>query len=186
MRKALWAAAAASVALVSTAAWATVTFDPDSGTGFVGKGDVQLAFGWNNSQAQKNANGVTFTYESDQSYDVTCEWTTLTGGKNSKTIYHDVTNHKSTSVSSTIAYDARMKNQYTGYNLLGLGSTVTTGTPVPNIGDPCPQGGGLADSDPPGNDAVVTDVEIDPASVVSGFFVNFNGNKAQLNWPIVV
>lgn len=174
------------MALVSTAAWASVTFDPDTDTGFVGKGDVQMAFGWNNSQAQKNATSVLFTYESDQSYDVTCEWTTVTGGKNSKTIYHAVTNHKSTSVTDTVAYDARLKNQYTGYNLTGAGSTVTTGTPVPNIGDACPQGGGLSDSDPPANDAVVTDVEIDPASVISGLFVTFNGIKVQLNWPAVI
>jgi len=26
---------------------AAVTFDASNGTGFVGKGDVQLAFGWN-------------------------------------------------------------------------------------------------------------------------------------------
>lgn len=174
------------MALVSTAAWATVTFDPNSGTGFVGKGDVQIAFGWNNSQAQKNANGVSFTYESDQSYDVTCDWTTVTGGRISKTIYHEATNHKSTSLSSTIAYDARLKNQYTGYTLIGAGATTTTGDPVPAIGDACPQGGGWSDSDPPGNDAIVTDVEVDPASVVSGLFVTFNGNKVQLSWPIVI
>ena len=34
---------------------ASVTFNPATGTGFVGKGDVQLAYGWNNKQLQDNA-----------------------------------------------------------------------------------------------------------------------------------
>lgn len=34
-------------------ATATVTFDPTTGKGFVGKGDLQTAFGWNNNQLQK-------------------------------------------------------------------------------------------------------------------------------------
>jgi hypothetical protein len=47
----------------SSPATATVTFDAGTGTGFVGKGDVQLALGWNNKQLQDNASGVSFTYE---------------------------------------------------------------------------------------------------------------------------
>ena len=43
--------AAIAALAVSTAALATVTFDPATGIGFVGKGDVQLAFGWNNATA---------------------------------------------------------------------------------------------------------------------------------------
>jgi hypothetical protein len=34
------------------AAFAAITFNPDDGTGFVGKGDVQEAFGWNNHALQ--------------------------------------------------------------------------------------------------------------------------------------
>lgn len=45
---------------VVASALAAVTFDASTGTGFVGKGDVQLAFGWNNKQLQANAAGVTF------------------------------------------------------------------------------------------------------------------------------
>lgn len=38
---------------------ATITFNPPPGdcTGFVGKGDVQTACGWNNAQLQANAGG---------------------------------------------------------------------------------------------------------------------------------
>lgn len=53
--KTLVALAAATLATVAIAA---VTFDPVTGTGFVGKGDVQTAFGWNNQQLQQNADGV--------------------------------------------------------------------------------------------------------------------------------
>lgn len=49
-----------AVLMVATAAFAAVTFDPGTGTGFAGKGDVQLIFGWNNKQLQDNANSVQF------------------------------------------------------------------------------------------------------------------------------
>jgi hypothetical protein len=55
-------AAAASLAAAAPAS-AAVTFDPSTGSGFVGKGDVQVALGWNNKQLQDNAAGVSFTYE---------------------------------------------------------------------------------------------------------------------------
>jgi hypothetical protein len=34
----------------------------------VGKGDVQLAFGWNNAQAQQNAQALSFTYNTAETY----------------------------------------------------------------------------------------------------------------------
>jgi opacity protein-like surface antigen len=57
MKKMLLAAGIA-LATISTAAVAAVTFDPATGTGFVGKGDIQLAFGWNNKAAQDNATAL--------------------------------------------------------------------------------------------------------------------------------
>jgi hypothetical protein len=45
---------------VPAAASASVTVDPVTGIGFVGKGEVQTAFGWNNDVLQKNAFNVTF------------------------------------------------------------------------------------------------------------------------------
>ena len=119
----------------SAAALATVTFDSTTGTGFVGKGDVQLAFGWNNATLQKNASGVTFTYNAVDTYDAECYWETETG--NGKIIVHDITVPKHTSVNATIAYDPRVRNQITGFNLKGFGTTVTDGT-VPVVGDACP------------------------------------------------
>lgn len=57
-------ASAAALALAATAAFAAVTFDPATGTGFVGKGDVQLVFGWNNKALQDNADFIDFRLNS--------------------------------------------------------------------------------------------------------------------------
>ncbi|WP_188644909.1 hypothetical protein [Tsuneonella deserti] len=52
---------------------------------------MQLAFGWNNAAAQKNATAVSFVYDEVKTYDVTCEWVKVTGGPKSKTVHHDIT-----------------------------------------------------------------------------------------------
>ena len=80
----------AAAALMTTAASASV--DGDAATGwFVGKGDVQTAFGWNNATLQTEAGDVSFRYDTSADYDVTCEWDT----ENKKgTIHHSVTNTK--------------------------------------------------------------------------------------------
>jgi hypothetical protein len=165
MKKLLWAAAA--TVFISTAAMATVTFDPQSGTGFVGKGDVQTAFGWNNSQIQKNAGGVTFTYNLTAVYDVTCEWQTVTGGPNSRVIIHDVTVPRHINVNDTVSYTARTQNQISGFILNGFGSE-TDGATIPQVGDSCPNGG----------DGTI--VEVDETSYTAGLFVNYGGNSVQI------
>jgi hypothetical protein len=151
-------AAGAALAFFSTASIASVTYD-DAGYGFVGKGDVQTAYGWNNATAQKQQNSVSFYLKDEASYDVTCEWETVTGGKKSKTIVHTVTKHKT--VINTAALDATSKKtgQYTGWFLNGAVEEFTPVT-VPAVGDSCPQGGGNSSSDPEENDAVVTAVDL--------------------------
>jgi hypothetical protein len=54
------AVGAIAALVVAGSALAAITFDPATGTGFVGKGDVQLVYGWNNKQAQDNASSVDF------------------------------------------------------------------------------------------------------------------------------
>jgi hypothetical protein len=130
-------AAAATVGLAASAHGA-VTFEFGTGAGFVGKGDVQTAFAWNNAQLQRNAAGVSFEATSTTSYDVTCEWQTETGGPNSKVIDHAVTVHRNTHVNGSITYDPRVRTQITGFTLRGYGQTTTTGGTVPVIGDSCP------------------------------------------------
>lgn len=121
----------------SAAMFASVTFDPETGIGFVGKGDVQSAFGWNNSAAQNNAKNVTFTYTQTEEMRQDCytdaneeqgkpDWQ-LTGYRT-----------KTREVGSEVAYDARKKNQYTGYNLTGLGHDIGGGV---DVEQQCPAGG---------------------------------------------
>ena len=139
MRKNIMTAVAAtafagSLALAAPAT-AAVTFDPGTGTGFVGKGDVQLAFGWNNPQLQLNASGITFTYESEENYSAVCSWVTGENTRGEKT--HNVAHKKSTTVNSAVAFDARVRNQITGFNLTGFGVTTSTGS-TPVVGEACP------------------------------------------------
>jgi hypothetical protein len=128
------AAAAASTVLLAGPASAAVNFDPATGTGFVGKGDVQLAFGWNNPQLQTNASGVTFSYSATDTYEAVCTWTTLQGPKGTKT--HNVDHKRTAGLNSVVAYDARVRSQITGFKLNGFGATVESGE-VPVENGPC-------------------------------------------------
>ena len=58
--------AAAGLIAATSLASAAVILNAD-GTGFVGKGDVQLAFNWNNATLQKNAVDVRFSYSATTS-----------------------------------------------------------------------------------------------------------------------
>lgn len=111
---------AAALAL-ATPATAAVTFDPGTGTGFVGKGDVQLAFGWNNSQLQTQAGGVSFATVSETVSEQSWE---CTNTKNEKTQERERTTTTTTSgVVSHVARDG--KKQVTGFNLTGYSPTAT-------------------------------------------------------------
>jgi hypothetical protein len=148
---------------------ALVTFDSATGTGFVGKGDVQLAFGWNNATLQKNANDLTFTYDATVTYDVSCEWTTGPAGKEK---VHTVIHEKYGSISSAVEYEARRANQVNGFNLLGYDASglVVTGDALPAVGDPCP---GY-----PGNEKAVSDVEV--VGTTGGLYVSHGSQTALL------
>lgn len=132
--------ALAAMMLAATVAVAAVTFDPGTGKGFVGKGDLQVPWGWNNSQLQQNASGVSFTYNTVDEYDVTIEFETGNPAQPKSLKTHTVTQEKSTAVDKTVAYDLRVKNQITGFNLNGFGATNVSGDPIPSVGDECPNG----------------------------------------------
>ena len=125
-----------AAAAAATAAIATVTFNFTTGVGFVGKGDVQTAFVWNNATLQKNASGVSFAYKASDVYDVECYWETTTG--NGKIIVHDITIPKHRNINATIAYDARTHKQIDGFNLTGFNGGEIDDKPVPQVGDSCP------------------------------------------------
>lgn len=130
------AAVTLCVTVAVSSAYAAVSFDPGAGTGFVGKGDIQTVLAWNNKQLQDNASGLLFSYQTEDKYDATCEWSTTTGGPKSKVIWHDITVKKTVTISSGIVYEARQKSQITGFNLLDFG-TVTQNIEAPAEGGAC-------------------------------------------------
>jgi opacity protein-like surface antigen len=136
MKKFITAAVIATLAISSPAS-AAVNFNADNGTGFVGKGDIQLGFGWNNKQLQDGAKNVTFRLKTHERYSVTCEWETVTGGKNSKVIEHSITKTANVNSNIAVSVEPRTRNQITGFNLTGFGAGTTGGT-EPVIGGGCP------------------------------------------------
>jgi opacity protein-like surface antigen len=99
MKKILMAAVAAT-ALLSAPASAAVIYDPASG-GTIGKGDVQDAFGWNNTAFQQDIRALQFSYEKTSEYEGKCtahwqtqETFTNKGGTHTKTVNHKVSGVK--------------------------------------------------------------------------------------------
>lgn len=131
-RKSILAGAAALV-VVSTAAIAAVTFDPATGTGFVGKGDVQLALNWNNKQLQDGASSLAFTYNSTTEVETT--WDCV------NTRNENIQERSRTTTSTTtgvVSATERVRNQVTGFILSGFsGSTSTSSTSGPPLNS-CP------------------------------------------------
>lgn len=128
MRKSLWAAGAA-LALVSTAAFASVTLtvDGDTATGFVGKGDVQSAFGFNNGQMQPLVNNVTFTFSDHLTVSWTCSWVTGEGTRGEQTHVQDV--DRSGTLSAVFTGPSRKNgNDTQGTGWILTGSVHTTGS----------------------------------------------------------
>lgn len=162
--------AVSGLALSAAVAWAaaTVTFDPATGSGFVGKGDVQLAFGWNNAQMQSRATALSFQLTDEASYAYDCEWWT---GPDRNRRRHEVTHQRTRSVNAGVDYVPRSRSQVNGFFLTGFGTVTTSGQPMPAIGSECPG--------TPGTGAVVVDV-VDLGSTGAQLFVSFNGTSAPI------
>lgn len=168
----------AALAVVGTAA-ATVTFNR-LGTGFVGKGDVQTAFGWNAAEFQRNASGVTFTYANDL-IDVQRCWQWQNGeivGFWARNRLFDEDNVET--------YEARRHNQkITGFRLTGPDLNTFSFGFDPWLGDTLPSGcfdsaGSLVGFtvDENGN-GWQTEELVDPENTIS-LFVNFGGDRVRL------
>jgi hypothetical protein len=181
---------ATAAALACGAAFASVSFDSSTGTGFVGKGDVQTAFGWNNAMLQKSAGSVTFTYATKATYDVTCEWNTFTNGNKEhevKTIHHEVT--EGLTLASTSVFDSSTRTNkvgdVTGFNLLGYAGMAPSGGDVPAVGDAtfC-NANGMGPLENPQTDShdgsYVTMVSLVEGSESSGLFANYGDQSVQL------
>ncbi len=92
---------AGALFVAAVPASATVVFDADKQTGFVGKGDVQLAFEWNNKQLQANAADGTFRYSATDVYKAVCIFTTGEG-RNGEQV-HNPTRTRTVGVGGDIA-----------------------------------------------------------------------------------
>jgi hypothetical protein len=131
-----FAAAAASVALIASSASAAVIFDPETGEGFVGKGDVQLAMEWNNKQLQDNADDVEFAVSI-----VSVSSATWTCDRDAGPQTQERANTTTTTTQGLVDSVARTRNQVTGFILQGYdeSSTTDTETDGPEVGS-CPTG----------------------------------------------
>ena len=115
----VWLALAGLIAS-SAVALAAIEWSPESG-GFVGKGDVQTAFGWNNATMQANAADITFTYEVTGGYSFECEWWT---GPEHNRRHHTNTKTMELDITSTITGSRRITGQFTGWNLNPLTESI--------------------------------------------------------------
>ena len=127
--------------LAAAPAMATVTFDPATGTGFVGKGDVQTVFNWTNKALQNNAAAVDFRVNSSTETVWTCTKTVVQGND----VVREIVQERSTSssiqglVTSVARENSKGKDgAVTGFYLKGYeGGAVVSVTDGPAVGS-CP------------------------------------------------
>ena len=143
-------------------ALAAVTFDPATGTGFVGKGDVQTAVGWNNKQLQADAESVRFQVSSE----VVTEVSWVCTNSNNENI-QERERTTTTTVQDVVTSIARERNQITGFILSRYSGTPTeSSSSEVNPLNSCPSGPWSLTS-PAGDPEVV--------SSTSEFQVSING-----------
>lgn len=116
-------------------ALAAVIFNPTTGMGFVGKGDVQTVLGLNNAQMQTlvdSPSGVVFTYVATDTYEVVNAWATGNADNPVSLNSHTETVTTVIGVNATLDGTARKEKgqkQYTGFNLNGWqGVPIMVGT----------------------------------------------------------
>jgi hypothetical protein len=170
--------------LVASSAFATVTFDPTCSLtpsnsqgkcGFVGKGDVQIAFSLNNIQIQNillaNLQAFIFSYDATATYAAVCTFTTGAGTPGEQT--HNINIPRHTVVNAQINGSPRSgPTQFTGFLLTGLGTATSNGT-VPVVGEAC-----VANEDGVARNGTWSSVT--PTGSTGGLYVTYNGNSVLL------
>ena len=174
-RTAAAAAVAAGLLLAGTGAASAYTMDA-TGVGWVGKGEVQSVFGWNNKTMQDNYPSVTFVYDSTATYRVTCAFST----PGAHSTDHEIHFTKATDINATVGSTARKNSQgkdgpMTGWYLTGYGTTTTDDGNVPAVGDGCPGNSGLG---------AVTAVEQTGAGADGGLYAVWNGQRRLLTLTV--
>ena len=129
MRKSITTMFLAAV-IASVPAFGGVTFDPATGTGFVGKGDVQMALGYNNPVMQAEAGNLAFTYVAETMLSQLCQKETGGAGQSEiKIHYHTWTWARS--LNAGVTYQSRTNQQVSGFNLTGY-SDFSSGGGLPS------------------------------------------------------
>jgi hypothetical protein len=166
MRKLYLAMGLALVAMLvaAGAVFAAATFNPETGEGFVGKGDVQTAFNLNNKQLQQQAENVSFTFVTVSEVSWTC---TNTRNENEQVRSRTIT---SEGLFESVTRDN--KKQVTGFLLTGFdpASPPETSTEGPPLNS-CPSGPWTLTE--PAGDPV-------PVPEESGLFATLNGVTVQI------
>jgi hypothetical protein len=70
-------------------------------------------------------------------FDAVCEWETGNPENPKSVNTHKKTKVVDASVISEVAYDPRVRNQITGFNLLKFGSLSESGDAIPTVGSVC-------------------------------------------------
>ncbi|HEY2657382.1 MAG TPA: hypothetical protein VGI55_16475, partial [Solirubrobacteraceae bacterium] len=117
--KLIIAATVVATLAVPAASMASVSVD-NSGAGTVGKGDVQLALGWNNGDFDKGASNVTFTEATSRAVHQVLRC-------NNTDFVSDSTQMITRPVNASPILNANGK-QITGWNLTGVGTGGTNKT----------------------------------------------------------
>jgi hypothetical protein len=156
-----------AVLAVSSLSFATITVE--NGSGWVGKGDVQLPFEWNNKELQDCVTKDSFTvtnpcikFSSIVTATVTTTWSWVCTNSSNENVQNKSRISETSSATqyfSSVA--AREKNQITGFKLSANGQTVlsskteTEGPPI----NQCPNGNDWSNTQPadPAKGVVDTD-----------------------------
>ena len=132
------------VAAPLSAAW---YFDPacefpEPGVcGWVGKGDVQSVFAWNNHTMQTYHDQVEFRYQDTQTTSWDCEHYKWDQRDETFDLHNTVSHTRLFGVTGTIAYQSRKTGQWTGWFLTGA----TLQIEGESAGPQCPQAGANGD-----------------------------------------
>jgi hypothetical protein len=121
--------------VVGAVAYADVIFDAATGTGFIGKGDVQLALGYNNAELQANADSLVF--EMNRTVVTEVSWI-CTNDRNENIQERERTT--TTQITAVLSSVARVRNQVTGFILNGFAGTTQTSTTDGPPRNSCPSG----------------------------------------------
>jgi hypothetical protein len=139
-------------------AFAAVAFDPATGVGKVGKGDLQTAWGWNDAKLQASAEAIRFYYVGASAvtvYEAVCTWVTGEGTPGEKTHHVEHTQQAASLLHSEVVRETKTnkRGKVTGFNLMGFALSATqSGGEIPVVGEPCPGN--------PGHGGVWTSVEV--------------------------